>query len=79
MLTRTSTLSSRHSKSRISESVNLSRRAQLRSVWTHNDFTVCNIISELAQTRMQIFTNQIQTKLKSKMKSKTINFVKEFI
>ena len=45
LLSRNSTLSSKHSKSRISESMNLSRRAQLRSVWTHNDFTVCNIIA----------------------------------
>jgi hypothetical protein len=76
---RQSTISSKNSKSRISESVGLSRRAQLRSLWTHNDFTVCNIIAQMAQTRMQIFTNHITTKHKSRMKSKVIKFVSEFI
>ena len=33
----------------------------------------------MAQTRMQIFTNLISTKLKSKMKQKVISFVSEFV
>lgn len=51
----------------------------LRSIWGHNDFTVCKIISLLAKARMQIFTYVIQTEHKDRMKGRVIRFVQEII
>ena len=55
------------------------RTGALRSLWTQSDFTVCKIISQLAKSRMQIFTYKIQQQQKEKMKSRVIRFVGDFI
>ena len=55
------------------------RNSVLRSLWNHNDFLVCKIISILAKSRMQIFTYCTQRELKEKMKSRIVRFVNGFI
>ena len=71
-------------QSRMSEggttAANFSRRASvLRSLWNHNDFLVCKIISILAKSRMQIFTYCTQREQKEKMKGRIVRFVNSFI
>lgn len=55
------------------------RAAALRSLWTHNDHVMCKIIAQLAKSRIQIFTYNIQVEQKKKMKGRVIEFVTGFI
>ena len=64
LLSRTKTISMRSqnkTQSKMSDAVSKSwRTGALRNLWSHNDHTVCKIIAELAKSRMQIFTYNIQ-------------------
>ena len=52
--------SASRTKSRIGSEVgSISRRSSLRPIWSHNDFTVFRIISNIAAVRMEIFLNNI--------------------
>ena len=55
------------------------RASVLRSLWNHNDFLVCKIISILAKSRMQIFTYCTQREQKEKMNGRIVRFVNSFI
>jgi len=55
------------------------RSSTLRSLWSISDFAVCKIISALAKSRMQIFSNQFSNEHKQQMKDRVIKFVLAFI
>ena len=54
----TVSVKSKSGQSRMTEGMSR-RTGALRSLWNHNDYTVCKIISMLAKSRMQIFTYNI--------------------
>ena len=72
--------SASRSKSRLGSEVgSISRKSSLRTVWTHNDFTVFRIISNIAAARMEVFLNNILQEEKVQFLGRIVRFVTKFI